>query len=40
MSVMEKSDLPEVAERRANKAALAAAELAERRGRAKWGRAR
>jgi RNA-directed DNA polymerase len=32
MSAMEKSDLPEVAEKRANKAASAAAELVERRG--------
>ena len=35
MSAKEKSDLPEVAEKRANKAALAAAELVERRGGAK-----
>ena len=35
MSAKEKSDLPEVAEKRANKAASAAAELVERRGRAK-----
>ena len=35
MSAREKSDLPEVAEKRANKAASAAAELVERRGRAK-----
>jgi hypothetical protein len=35
MSAMEKSDLTEVAEKRANKAASAAAELVERRGRAK-----
>ncbi len=35
MSAREKSDLPEVAEKRANKAALAAAKLVERRGRAK-----
>ena len=35
MSAREKSDLPIVAENRANKAALAAAELVERRGRAK-----
>src|ERR1700720_3684089 len=32
MSAREKSDLPEVAEKRANKAALAAAEPVERRG--------
>jgi RNA-directed DNA polymerase len=32
MSAMEKSDLPEVAEKRANKVALAAAEPVERRG--------
>src|SRR5262245_6735210 len=32
MSAREKSDLPEVAGKRANKAALAAAELVERRG--------
>jgi len=32
MSAKEKSDLPEVAEKRANKAASAAAELVERRG--------
>ena len=32
MSAREKSDLPEVAKKRANKAALAAAELVERRG--------
>jgi RNA-directed DNA polymerase len=35
MSAMEKSDLPEVARKRANKAALAAAEPVERRGGAK-----
>ena len=35
MSTMEKSDLPKVARKRANKAAPAAAEFAERRGRAK-----
>src|ERR1700750_1882660 len=35
MSAMEKSDLPEVARKRANKAASAAAELVERRGGAK-----
>ena len=35
MSAKEKSDLPEVAEKRANKAASAAAEFVERRGRAK-----
>ncbi len=35
MSAREKSDLPEVAEKRANKAASAAAELVGRRGRAK-----
>ena len=35
MSAREKSDLPEVAEKRANKAASAAAELVERRGGAK-----
>jgi RNA-directed DNA polymerase len=35
MSAMEKSDLPEVAKKRANKAASAAAETAERRGGAK-----
>ena len=35
MSVMEKSDLPEVARKRANKAASAAAEPVERRGGAK-----
>ena len=35
MSAKEKSDLPEVAWKRANKAASAAAELVERRGRAK-----
>ncbi len=35
MSAMEKSDLPEVAEKRANKAALAAAEPVEQRGGAK-----
>ena len=35
MSVMEKSDLPEVARKRANKAASAAAERVERRGGAK-----
>ena len=35
MSAREKSDLPEVAWKRANKAASAAAELVERRGRAK-----
>ena len=35
MSVREKSDLTEVAEKRANKAASAAAELVERRGGAK-----
>ena len=35
MSAREKSDLPEVAEKRANKAALAAAEPVERRGGAK-----
>ena len=35
MSAMEKSDLPIVAMKRANKAASAAAELAERRGGAK-----
>ena len=35
MSAMEKSDLPEVAWKRANKAASAAAELVERRGGAK-----
>jgi RNA-directed DNA polymerase len=35
MSALEKSDLPEVAEKRANKAASAAAELVERRGGAK-----
>ena len=35
MSAMEKSDLPEVAEKRANKAASAAAEPVERRGGAK-----
>ena len=35
MSAKEKSDLPEVAEKRANKAASAAAELVERRGGAK-----
>ena len=35
MSAREKSDLPEVAGKRANKAALAAAELVERRGGAK-----
>ena len=35
MSAREKSDLPEVAEKRANKVALAAAELVERRGGAK-----
>src|SRR5262245_48086660 len=35
MSAKEESDLPEVAEKRANKAALAAAELVERRGGAK-----
>src|ERR1700751_6416914 len=35
MSEMEKSDLPEVARKRANKAALAAAEPAERRDGAK-----
>jgi hypothetical protein len=32
MSAMEKSDLPEVARKRANKTALAGAELVERRG--------
>jgi hypothetical protein len=36
MSAKEKSDLPEVAEKRANKAASAAAELVERRGGAKY----
>ena len=35
MSAKEKSDLPEVAEKRANKAASAVAELVERRGGAK-----
>ena len=35
MSTMEKSDLPKVARKRANKAALAAAEFVERRGGAK-----
>jgi RNA-directed DNA polymerase len=35
MSAREKSDLPEVAEKRANKVASAAAELVERRGGAK-----
>jgi hypothetical protein len=35
MGAMEKSDLTEVAEKRANKAASAAAELVERRGGAK-----
>jgi RNA-directed DNA polymerase len=35
MSAMEKSDLPEVAKKRANKAASAAAETVERRGGAK-----
>src|SRR5215510_12699895 len=35
MSAKEESDLPEVAKKRANKAALAAAELVERRGGAK-----
>ena len=35
MSAKEESDLPEVAEKRANKAAPAAAELVERRGGAK-----
>jgi RNA-directed DNA polymerase len=35
MSAKEKSDLPEVAEKRANKAASAAAELVERTGGAK-----
>ncbi len=35
MSAREKSDLPVVAEKRANKAASAAAELVERRGGAK-----
>jgi RNA-directed DNA polymerase len=35
MSAREKSDLPIVAEKRANKAASAAAEFVERRGRAK-----
>ena len=35
MSAREKSDLPEVAEKRANKAAMAAADLVERRGGAK-----
>ena len=35
MSAREKSDLPKVAEKRANKVASAAAELAERRGGAK-----
>src|SRR5712671_2023635 len=35
MSAREKSDLPEVAEKRANKAVSAAAELVERRGGAK-----
>ena len=35
MSAKEKSDLPEVAEKRANKVASAAAELVERRGGAK-----
>ena len=35
MSAKEKSDLPEVAEKRANKAASAAAELVGRRGGAK-----
>src|ERR1700757_181330 len=35
MSAREKSDLPEVAEKRANKAVSAAAELLERRGGAK-----
>ncbi len=35
MSAMEKSDLPEVAWKRANKAASAAAEFVERRGGAK-----
>jgi len=35
MSPMEKSDLPEVARKRANKAVSAAAELVERRGGAK-----
>src|ERR1700724_4186162 len=35
MSAMEKSDLPEVARKRANKAVSAAAELVERRGGAK-----
>ena len=35
MSAREKSDLPEVAKKRANKAVSAAAEFAERRGRAK-----
>ena len=35
MSAREKSDLPKVAEKRANKAASAAAELVERRGGAK-----
>ena len=35
MSAMENSDLPEVARKRANKAALAAAEPVERRGGAK-----
>jgi hypothetical protein len=35
MRAREKSDLPEVAKKRVNKAASAAAELVERRGRAK-----
>ena len=35
MDAMEKSDLPEVARKRANKAALAASEPVERRGGAK-----
>jgi len=35
MSAMEKSDLPEVAKKRANRAASAAAEAVQRRGRAK-----
>ena len=38
MSAREKSDLPEVAEKQANKAALAAAEFVERRGGAKENR--
>ena len=40
MSAKEKSDLPEVAEKRANKAASAAAELVERRGQGECGTAK